>query len=561
MVSKRKSNLAAIAMLLSLFTLVTACGVDPMYNLDDTPIDPTVTLLHDAHIPIGSSEKVRLDTLIKRYGPEINEYLKEDQNGGYMFYFDGSFSLNNELRNLNIKEVAAVDGISFSKSFTLHPDELNEEDRSYDVNYAYSATIKDFPAELTKLDDVLFDDVYLNLEAIFENLPTGPKAAFDVDLTVGLPEYIKPNTIAVKGTVSDRKFTLDPVKLEKISGVEIPESGELDVAITVDGCISASSEETDISIFKKDIIMTVNASLQNSDGKIAIAKAKGIFSYDFNQVTTVQLGELPDALKDDRMCIDLTNPRISLDINTNIGIPLSGSLEIVPYCDDQPVTENIITLENVVLPYSASASEDVAKGFCICNNKSSVPDGYEFIKADLSKILKQVPDSIQIRINGNAGGGVLSVVEPKAEYKFDVEYGITVPLSFGEDFSMTAETEIDMTSVQKFTALGDFGITGQVVNETPLSLSVKLDILDGDGKIIPQSKENTLSIGGKGTSDIEFFISPSDKSRAIAKARLTISITAVSDEAVKPSECLQFINLVAVIPEGVTIDPELLSEL
>ena len=561
MVSKRKSNLAAIAMLLSLFTLVTACGVDPMYNLDDTPIDPTVTLLHDAHIPIGSSEKVRLDTLIKRYGPEINEYLKEDQNGGYMFYFDGSFSLNNELRNLNIKEVAAVDGISFSKSFTLHPDELNEEDRSYDVNYAYSATIKDFPAELTKLDDVLFDDVYLNLEAIFENLPTGPKAAFDVDLTVGLPEYIKPNTIAVKGTVSDRKFTLDPVKLEKISGVEIPESGELDVAITVDGCISASSEETDISIFKKDIIMTVNASLQNSDGKIAIAKAKGIFSYDFNQVTTVQLGELPDALKDDRMCIDLTNPRISLDINTNIGIPLSGSLEIVPYCDDQPVTENIITLENVVLPYFASASEDVAKGFCICNNKSSVPDGYEFIKADLSKILKQVPDSIQIRINGNAGGGVLSVVEPKAEYKFDVEYGITVPLSFGEDFSMTAETEIDMTSVQKFTALGDFGITGQVVNETPLSLSVKLDILDGDGKIIPQSKENTLSIGGKGTSDIEFFISPSDKSRAIAKARLTISITAVSDEAVKPSECLQFINLVAVIPEGVTIDPELLSEL
>ena len=561
MVSMYKSNLVAIAMLLSLFTLVTACGVDPMYNLDDTPIDPTVTLLHGARIPIGSSEKVRLDTLIKRYGPEINDYLEEDQNGGYMFYFNGSFSLNNELRNLNIKEVAAVDGISFSKSFTLHPDELNVDDRSYDVNYAYSATIKDFPSELTKLDEVIFDDVYLNLEAIFENLPTGPKAAFDVDLTVGLPEYIKPNTIAVKGTVSDRKFTLDPVRLEKIAGVEIPESGELEVEITVDGCISASSEETDISVFKKDIIMTVNASLQNSDGKIAIAKAKGVFSYDFHQVTTVQLGELPDALKDDRMCIDLTNPRISLDINTNIGIPLRGSLEIVPYCDDQPVTENIITLENVVLPYSASASEDVAKGFCICNNKSSVPEGYEFIQADLSKILKQVPDSIQIRIDGNAGGGVLSVGEPKAEYKFDVDYGITVPLSFGEDFSMTAETEIDLSSIQKITALGDFGITGKIVNETPLSLSVKLDILDGDGKIIPQSKENTISIDGKGESDIEFFISPSDKSRAIAKARLTISITAVSDEAVKPSECLQLVDLVAVIPEGITIDPALLSEL
>ena len=561
MTTKRKSSFSAL--LLPLFLIiVTACAVDPSYNLDEKPIDPSVTLFQDGlTIPIGSSERIRLDTLIKRIQPAVDDYLVEGDDGSYTFCYDGSFSLNDQLKDLDLGQITSIDGISFSQGFTLHTDELDQNARSYDVDYTYTATLKDFPIELKELEEVVFDEVYLNMEAIFDSLPDDPKAAINVDLEIGLPSFITPNSISIKGTVADNRFAITPIKLEKISGVEIPENGSLEVEVTIVGQISANDENIDLSAFQKDIVMTVNASLQDENGKLSIAKARGKFSYDFSQTTTIPLNTLPEILKDDSMCIDLSNPRISLGLTTNVGIPLSGSLEIVPFVDDQPLTDNIITLENVVLPCSASASQDAVKAFCICNDKASVPAGYEFLKADLSKILKQIPDSIQIRIDANAGGGTSAVIEPKAQYKFDIDYGIRVPLAFGEDFYITADTEIDLSGVQAVTSMGEFGIKGKVVNETPLSLSVELNILDAEGEIIPQSKPNIISIDGKATSDIDVSIYSADKDRAIAKARLTISITAVSDEPVKPSECLQFIDLVAVAPEGLTIDPELLPKI
>lgn len=395
MATKRKSNLSSISLLLPvLFTLVTACGVDPLYDLSETRIDPTMTLFQDGlTIPIGSSERIRLDNLIKKLGPEANDYLKVGKDGGYMLCYDGSFSLDDYLRSLDIVEVVAFTAFFSSQSFT------------------------------------------------------------------------------------------------------------------------------------------------------------------------VPINDLPDVFRDENVCLDLNNPQLTLDINTNLGIPLSASLELVPIINGQPLTDNIIKLENVTLPCSASSANVARKSYCLCNDKTAVPEGYEFLKADLSKILRQIPDSIQIRIDANVGGEGSYVFDPKARYTFYINYGIIVPLAFEDDFSMTAETEVDLSGVQEIASLGEFGITGQVVNETPLNLGVVMDILDEDGNVIPQSQNSTIKICGKGTSDFELYIVPSNKGKIISKARFTISITAVSNEPVKPSECIQFVNLVAVAPKGITIDPDFLSEL
>lgn len=395
MASKRKNSLSSTLLLLPvLFTLVTACSADPMYNLRETSIDPSMTLFQDGlTIPLGSSERIRLDTLINKFGPEISDYLKVGKDGGYMLCYDGSFSLDDYLRSLNIVEVVAF-------------------------------------------------------------------AAF--------------------------------------------------------------------------------------------------FS---SQTFTVPVDDLPDAFRDDNVCLDLNNPQLTLDINTNLGIPLNASLELVPIINGQPVTDNTVKLEKVTLPCSASSADVVRKRYCLCNDKTAVPEGYEFLKADLSKILRQIPDSIQIRIDANVGGEGTYVFDPKARYTFYIDYEVIVPMAFNDDFSMTTETEIDLSGIQAISSLGEFGITGQVVNETPLSLDVVMDILDEAGNVIPQSQKSTIKICGKGTSDLELYIAPSDKSKVISKARFTISITAVSNEPVKPSECLQFINLVAVAPKGIDIDPDLFSDL
>ena len=75
MVSLRKRILLPVSLFLPLlFTLITACGIDPLYNLRETHIDPSVTLFQDGlTIPIGSSERIRLDTIVNKLGPEIIE--------------------------------------------------------------------------------------------------------------------------------------------------------------------------------------------------------------------------------------------------------------------------------------------------------------------------------------------------------------------------------------------------------------------------------------------------------------------------------------------------------
>ena len=561
---KKRTGFFILAAAISSFMLAfaTACSEDENYNLDVVTIDQTFTLFQDGlTIPLGSSERIRLDTLIGRYSPEASDYLKKNEDGSYAFCYNGSLSSEDILKDLAIDVTPSIDGITFSETFDYKTSDLDRDNPGLDLDYSYTFTLADIPAELKNLQEIVLDDAFINMTATLDGLPEGAAGDCDVDIDVQLPSFVSPSVIPIKGKVTDGSFTMPPVKIEKISNIEIPESGKIDLTISFTGRISAASKDADLSQFAETITVTLDVSLQNAEGKLAFSLARGVFSYSSSESTTVDLSDLTGFLQSDDLCIDIDNPVICLDLGTNIGIPLDATLELVPFIADVPMTEQIIRFENIVMPCSPSAAQNDSKSFCICKDKASVPAGYEFLEADLTKLLRHLPDSVKISVNALAGGNKSAVIEPKASYNLSLDYDINVPLALGKDFYLSAETEIDLSGIRAYTSYGEFGIKGQVLNETPLSLSVVMDILDEGGNVIPQKRSNTILIGGKSTSDIEFYIAPADNSRTIAKARFTISITAATDEPVNASDCLQFINLVAVAPEGLTITQDIFSEL
>ena len=437
-----------------------------------------------------------------------------------------------------------------------------DDNLSVDIDQKFDLTVKNIPEELKKIEEVLLDDVYVNLEAAFEGLPGS--TPFTVDLTFTLPEFISPNVIPIKGKVVNGKLSATPVKLEKLYNIEPTKikdakTGEeyngLKGNIEIKGSISADGANFNVSELQSDITASVTASIKNKDGKIGLAKASGVFSYEIEEETSLELDSLPEELSGDNLCLDFADPRLNLDISTNLGMPMSATLELIPYVNGVAVEANKVSINNVQLPHSATAATTTEKKYTICKAASSAPAGRDFIEADISKLLKQIPEKLTVKIVAGVDPTQTSVLEPSAAYTLDLAYGINVPLSFGKDFSFTTDTELDLSGAASVVSMGDFGIKGKVLNDSPLNLSIQFDLLDPDGNVVPQSKSSSINIAGAKTSDFEIYLSPADKSREIKSAKLTIKVTAIPDVPVKNSDCLQFLDLVAVSANGITVNP------
>lgn len=446
-----------------------------------------------------------------------------------------------------------------------------DDDISFDVNQKFTMKLKNVPDanQLQRIDEILLDNVFVNLEATFEGLPTSNDAPPTVDISVKLPDVLEPNVFPIKGKIINNKITAEPLQLKRLSNIDLAnvtiekdkdgnETRVLDIgSIEIAGSISASGAHIDVDQLKSDISADIKASIKNNKtGKISVTKASGVFSYDIpEQVTKLDLSSMmPDMLKGDNLTLDFADPVMNLDIASNLGIPMTANIELVPYIGGNPVEGNIIQLKNIELPYSPTPSNTDKKSFSLCKDASSAPAGRTFLQADINRLLTQIPDYVEVKINAGVVSSATAVLEPSAKYTLVIDYGISVPLTFGEDFKFATETELDLSSAAALVEMGDFTIVGKVVNESPLNLSVTVDLLDNAGTVIPQNTPTSINIQGAATSPVTISLSTSDKSRAVSKAKLIVLVTAVPDKPLKKTDCLQFIDLAAKA-SGITVDP------
>ena len=441
---------------------------------------------------------------------------------------------------VDIPEITAQ-SISLDEALSFQIDE------TYDMNFEVGTD-----GMLKSINEITLDNVFLSITTAFSGLPDLGDGKYNVDLTITLPSFITPSSIPVSGYIVDGSLPFTPVQIAKLSNVEIPADGKLGGQIRVAGSVSAEGNDISLESLESDINVSFAGAIGNAAGKIAMSKATGVFSYNVEQSTSVKLDNLPEILRDDSLTPDLDDPQITLSIKSNLGIPMKGNLDLIPNKGATIQEENKIQLHNIVLPCAESSKDTLTKRFVICKSATTAPPGYEVLEADVTKLLTNIPDSLSISINAAVDETTLSVVEPSADYILDLTYGISAPLAFGKDFHFSTDTDIDLSAIANYTEIGSFGITGKAVNDSPLNVNVELILLDDADVVIPQSKSSTIAIQGNATSDIAFYLSPTDKTRKISKGRLVISVTAVEGVALTENSSLQLTDLVAVLPEGIT---------
>ncbi len=447
----------------------------------------------------------------------------------------------------------------------------------------------DIPDELVSVDKVWLNGTTLNLSLNAANIPD-MSAPVKLDFYVALPKEIviddpnvdENNVLHITGELDDNgRFVPEPVVISglDLSEVSLEGTGAYMVDITVDGSVSVDNPSIDVDELTGDIDVTVSGNIP-----VEISKVTGYVDYrldptDANQGIDIK-SELPDILQDGELSLDLTNPYVVLTVNTNLGIPVEGSLQLIPYYNGEPSSEKRLDISLDIEP-AASISEQETTVFYLSGSRDGVPAGSEWIEADIASLLSDLPDKIELKVDAGTVSDKLSTVEivEGESYVLELAYDVVAPLEFGDDLMIAMNytypesgSESDGSdgssdSDQLPDILGELlnmnslGLTGTIESTLPLQLKMTVTLLDSEKKEIP-SEPITMDIQAgsdahPSVSDIDFALKLADGADGtdLSYFKLDFEITSgnMSGEPVTTESYIQA-TLKAKVPGGVTVD-------
>ena len=355
-------------------------------------------------------------------------------------------------------------------------------------------------------------------------------------------------TISVKGSVDLKNVSLDVDKLE---------AKEMTISIT-GGLASRVDDGKNIIVDK--VIGNVGLAIEPVEEVIDLSFVSEVVNSPNMAVT-----------------IDLNAFWLTLDVNTNLDVPVDATLDLVPWYagkEGEKVTRNIsMDPEKRVNDMYRFFISNVDPNAPEHNGKYDVYKSHEYVNLDLISMLYDqigsdnpvLADSISLSLNAGISAQKTCVIEPTKEYVLKADYSIGVPAELGKDFKFEFRDTIDAFPdvAKQVLAYGSVGLGGKIVNGLPLNLNLQVRPIDEDGKAI-DLKEGVgvlkiASCDAKGnpvTTDLDFVISGegADLSKMVA---IELYFTADAKDAagvpLRPDTYVKA-EINAKVPEGVTVD-------
>lgn len=432
----------------------------------------------------------------------------------------------------------------------------------------------DLPAELVSLEEVTLSDTRLQLSMNVTDIPVVLAGnPLNIELEVHLPQEIViddervdgDNVLHISGVLGDdNTFTMDPVVVSglDLAGVDFA-AGEGDFVreIRAEGKVVMENP----SFNPEDLSgKGVNVALSGGIPKINIVQATGKVDYRMDALNqTISLEDLPDFVKGEDFVLDFENPYITLDVTSNMGIPVNGTIEIIPSTGGTPDEQSSLTIEGFEIPAATSSAEAQTTSYWISATTDGVPSGYRHLTADLSPLLKKIPDNIEIRVNAGTDPEQLSVIETTAKYELGMSYDVVVPFEFGEDLDISMDYTIeDIPDVLgELLGMNSLGLGGYIESTLPLKLDLEMEMLDSKDNVIKtEPVKMTVAEGSAekvSESPVDVWLKLAEGADAsdFSKIRMNFKVTSgsMSGEPVTEESYIKAVLKVKV-PGGVTVD-------
>ena len=514
---------------------LTSCSTDD--NIDVSDVDTTIGVkLDNFTVPLGQSEDIQLgDVLDLKEG----DCIRTTANGDYEFFKEGD-----DVQETDVN----VDPVKFSNPVT----------QSFDFEFTPSvsgarSSRRALPEVITvdkqKINAFNFsnDEVIKEVESLTHasvsskiklELKFGSVKDFTkkVSLVLEFPSYLElelDNTSLNGISISGNKLSLTDIETSadlsfylKLTGIKDfktskPASGDYVV-------VSPTEISMNGTVFMDMSIKSADLNTPDLEDPIAVAalmakkytmSAKVIFDEDitlteatgyFNpQIKLDDIGgikindDVPDFLKDDDVNLTLSNPNITLSVESNIdAIGVLNATLTAYYGKDGKLTgTNTMTLSNIKTnPHKGDMSGKTKTTIYICRKAEGAPAGADTVivkdknsDLDIAKLLRQIPDSITFKCNASADKTYLGTIKlgtnnSSAKYKIKPSYSFGAPLSLEQGSSIAYNDsivdfykDIDDNDID-FRGEAELVITGKVTNNSPLDLELKPTAIDVNGK-------------------------------------------------------------------------------
>ena len=543
---------------LSLFTFAilsigsfTGC-IDNDYDLDG--VDMTIGIGNGEFLlPSCSTDSIRLSEVL-----ELNESetVVEKDNGDYYYLQDGnnvspthtkvdkitvvkhrgesqdfSFSVANYLHQSGKRTKTTNIPVDFNQKQVVYsfaykgsiPNEVEElivanTDGKITINTSFSPEVQKFVPVIAELSLELPSFLTIeNVNSKLDHTQNGSKLVFKnvstasnlkVDFTIGKIDFKKKSSPLGSLSTSNRNLSMN---------------ADIQMGIKINNiALGSSIDGADKCKITADMII-------NND--LVIEKVRGKFnpSIELDDLGSTDVTGIPDFLTNEGVVIDIDNPQIILNLESNLDVPgfIGGTLTAVK---NGQKTANITIPEVKVL---ANATSKI----CICRNKSKVNQAAytEVVEVpNLSTVLNPIPDHINFAGHSRADKTVEADFVLGKQYTIKPSYRIEAPLAFGENARIVyTDSFDDFNSDIKDIEVKDntyIEFSGDIESKIPAYLNASAVAIDINGNEMPESEV-------KVTVDGEIKASADGKTPAVSTLKITMKPT---KSALKKLDGLKF---------------------
>lgn len=557
---------------------ITAC-VDDAYDVSKD-VDMTITVGGENLTIPGSNTD--LITLEKIFDLDPESDVKADANGDYALTLSGEGSES----TVNVENVT-IEGSQIEteqSTTTLNFDYVPSQDAEADVNDETHFTVdkNDVTTDVTALYDAKVTSSS-NLELGFSGNARQLHLAQGFKIT--FPSYLTVST-------SDPRFQMEGNVLTFTEDIAIARNQTLIIPISVTAIDFEAMGEGEGLVAPGHLIINGNIPVEGSaylraadfltqqNVELVLNTAMNIDNIELTEVTAmvnpqvditidpVMVNDLPEFLQDDEVKIDMTDPKIFLNVTNESPVAVNFTADLMPYKETQ-------MLHTIALGDKANGTAPIVipanvTDYVICLHRLSDANGISadaiISVPDLNNLVETIPDEVRIEnIEATAVQERVTMTLGK-DYRVKTDYNVVAPLQFNNGTQIIYSDQMDgWNSDMEDLDVRHAEISVDATNTIPLAMTMTANAIDRNGNVMDEITATVTGSISAGTPE-----SPS-------VSTLTISLVSNSDGALKnmdgiayrvaaevpaevqgtilnESQNLKLDNIVITVKGGVTVD-------
>lgn len=553
---------------------LTLAGCSTDDSIDVGEVDTTIGVkLNNFTVPLGQAEKITLGDVLDL---KDDDCISTTANGDYEFFKQGDAAdpAHPQVDIINVSEKTSHDEDPFigpsekPAGFDLLPVGTTIPNTAGSISKAlntfnYSAAKPDDVVELTTAEVDGEATIIVNFNTHLQGF-IDKFTSFDIEFPayMTLEEPTQGTLVGNKlrfGEVATNSTIYSKVKLKSLKFQEVDAANKLVIQngnITMLGDVKVDVTYPDL--VKKnnssDITkMQINGITSITTVKITSATGKFDPKIDLDDIGDIKIDskDVPDFLDDPQVNITLTDPQITLNINSDVDLDAVIDGTLTSTFNNGTTSE--VKISNIEIPRKTNSK------ILICRQPKTEPyQDYTkvYVVEGLSNLMTKIPEKVTFTANARVDKTKAGTIKLGTPYTISTSYSFKAPLSLEAGSTIVYDDktdgfykDIDENDID-LRGEAELVITGKVTNNSPLELTLAPTAIDVNGNTLKGIKlvsANTIksNLTDKTPSDLKITLTK-DANVNLKDVKfdgIKFKATAVSKDATTLNKDNHYINI------------------